>query len=233
MVNKAKAPDRWRKSKPQSVNSSQVAQAMLCRVDQRSAASGMVNFPAVPALLDFYVDLCASLFAAAGRGFTATERESARRVIAEKLQEAFGESPRSKLVIQFDAEPGRTLGYEVKADVSSIADAYERWIGTSEKPLFGTHPDARIWSLAQSFSDAGSSPMLDLGAGTGRNAVALARRGHPVDAVEITPKFAEMIAAFLSTSSSVTHFAIALNYAATTVCCLRPKSCPISAVSMI
>ena len=195
MVKKAKAPDRSRRSKAQSVNASQVAQAMLRRIDQRLAASGMIKVPAVPALLDFYVDLCASLFAAAGRGFTAQERESARGVIADRLQQAFSESPRSKIILQFDAEPGRTLGYEVKADVSSIADAYERWIGTSDKPLFGTHPDARVWSLAESFADAQSSPMLDLGAGTGRNAMALARRGHPVDAVEITPKFADMITA--------------------------------------
>ncbi len=37
--------------------------------------------------------------------------------------------------------------------------------------------------------------MLDIGAGTGRNALALARRGHPVDVVEMTPKFAETIRA--------------------------------------
>src|SRR5829696_9174786 len=35
--------------------------------------------------------------------------------------------------------------------------------------------------------------VLDIGAGTGRNALALARRGHPVDVVELTAKFADMI----------------------------------------
>ena len=34
-----------------------------------------------------------------------------------------------------------------------------------------------------------------VGAGTGRNTLALARRGHPVDAVEMTPKFADIIRA--------------------------------------
>ena len=37
--------------------------------------------------------------------------------------------------------------------------------------------------------------VLDIGAGTGRNALALARRGHPVDVVELTPKFAEILRA--------------------------------------
>ncbi len=194
MGKQARAPGRSHKFKAQSINSNQVAQAMLRRVDQRSATSGMIKVPAVPSLLDYYVDLCAALFTAAGRGFTADEREQACVVIADRLHAAFSESPRSKIVVKFEAEPGRTLGYEVKADISSIADAYERWIGTSDKPLFGTHPDARVWSLAETFSDPRSCPMLDLGAGTGRNAIALARRGHPVDAVEITPKFADMIA---------------------------------------
>jgi precorrin-6B methylase 2 len=38
-----------------------------------------------------------------------------------------------------------------------------------------------------------SRPILDVGAGTGRNALPLARRGHPVDAIEMTPKFAQII----------------------------------------
>ena len=47
--------------------------------------------------------------------------------------------------------------------------------------------------------------MLDIGAGTGRNALALARRGHPVDAVEMTPKFADMIRAEAQRESLDVH----------------------------
>ena len=195
MSKHTKVQARLQKAKVPPLQTRVVTHALLQRVDQRAAATGALTIPAVPALLDFYVDLCASVFAAVGRRFTAAEGEQARSVIENRLRDAFDQSPRSKIVIQFEAEPGRTLGYEVQAKISSIADAYERWIGTSDRPLFGTHADARIWSLAKQVGDPTASPLLDLGAGTGRNAFALARRGHPVDAIEITPKFADMLSA--------------------------------------
>src|SRR6202044_4035286 len=52
-----------------------------------------------------------------------------------------------------------------------------------------------VWALAGESADPRNHPVLDIGAGTGRNALALARRGHPVDAVERTQKFADMIRA--------------------------------------
>jgi SAM-dependent methyltransferase len=62
-----------------------------------------------------------------------------------------------------------------------------------EGPLFGAEPDARVWALASEMADPSSCRVLDIGAGTGRNALALARRGHPVDAVEMASKFADII----------------------------------------
>lgn len=166
---------------------------MLKRVEERTAVSGTLRIPAVPALLDDYVQMCAAVCAASGRPFTTQERERARAVIASALQEAFTGSPRSKIVIHYQARPGAPLGYDVKAEIRSIASAYEQWIGTTTEPLFGSHPDARVMSLSASWGKSSACPVLDLGAGTGRNALELARRGHPVDAVEITPMFAEII----------------------------------------
>jgi SAM-dependent methyltransferase len=76
-----------------------------------------------------------------------------------------------------------------------VEGAYENWVSTREPPLFGTEPDARVWALANDAADPTTSPVLDIGGGTGRNTLALARRGHPVDVVEMTPKFADIIRA--------------------------------------
>jgi precorrin-6B methylase 2 len=75
----------------------------------------------------------------------------------------------------------------------TIEGAYENWVATREPPLFGTEPDARAWALATEAPDPHAFPVLDVGAGTGRNGLALARRGHPVDAIEATAKFADII----------------------------------------
>ncbi len=52
-----------------------------------------------------------------------------------------------------------------------------------------------MWTLANKAPDPTAHRVLDIGGGTGRNTLAVARRGHPVDVVEMTPKFADMIRA--------------------------------------
>jgi SAM-dependent methyltransferase len=178
----------------QLLNLPLVSRGMWRRVQERTGVSGVLRIPAVPALLDEYVAMCAAVFAASGRPFTAQERDRSRTLISSALEEAFAGSPRSKIAIQYQAPPGAPLGYEVKPEIRTLAAAYENWIGTTTEPLFGSHPDARVLALAQDSPGPALCPVLDLGAGTGRNALGLARRGHPVDAVEITPRFADIIA---------------------------------------
>jgi SAM-dependent methyltransferase len=87
------------------------------------------------------------------------------------------------------------VNYHVAAKWFTVDGAYDNWVATREPPLFGTEPDARVWALAGETDSPSEFPILDIGAGTGRNSLALARRGHPVDAVEMTPKFAELLRA--------------------------------------
>jgi SAM-dependent methyltransferase len=169
--------------------------AMARRLHRRSVVNGQITLPAVPGMIDQYMSMCESLFATVGRPFTAEQLAHVKSVLEGQLAEAYANSPRSNIVISFDAPVGTVLNYHVKAEWWTVEGAYANWIGTREPPLFGTEPDARIWALATQAPDAATHRVLDIGGGTGRNALALARRGHPVDVVEMTPKFADIIRA--------------------------------------
>jgi SAM-dependent methyltransferase len=174
---------------------SSLQRAMARRLHRRSIASGEISLPAVPGMLEEYVAMCAGLFESLGRGFTDEQLDSLRGILRDQLNEAFTASPRSEIVIAYNAPVGTVLNYHVKSRWWSVEGAYENWIATREPPLFGSEPDARVWALANEAADPSAYPILDLGAGTGRNALALARRGHPVDVVEMTASFANGILA--------------------------------------
>jgi len=167
--------------------------AMMRRLHRRAIASGTITIPAVPGLLEDYVVMCLDAFAAIGVHFTDEQVDQLRDVVQGQLIEAYAASPRSSIVITYESPVGNVVNYQVRAEWSTIDDAYAAWLDTREPPYFGTAPDARVVSLAQEADDPGSFPVLDIGAGTGRNALALARRGYPVDAIEMTERFADTI----------------------------------------
>jgi SAM-dependent methyltransferase len=168
-------------------------QSMTRRFYTRSTVEGKVALPAVPSMIDEYVTMCANLFAGVGRAFSPEELAGVKTVLERQLAEAFSASPRSSIVITYNAPVGATLHYQVDTAWWTVQGAYENWISTREPPLFGTEPDARVWALASEAAEPATHRVLEIGAGTGRNALALARRGHPVEVVEMTPKFADMI----------------------------------------
>lgn len=175
-------------------SSSPLHEAMTRRLYRRSAVAGRIVLPAVPSMVDDHVTMCGNVFADVGRAFTADELGQLKQILQRQLAEAFTKSPRSSIVVTYDAPVASLLSYEVNIDWSSLEETYENWVKTRKPPLFGTEPDARVWDLAAEAQDPAAHPILDIGAGTGRNALALARRGHPVDAVELTPTFAAQIA---------------------------------------
>jgi SAM-dependent methyltransferase len=178
---------------PKSFDPSMLRHAMARRLYRRAEAEGQITLPAVPGLLDEYLTMCQNLFGSLGIRQTAEQSAQLRAVLQHELEKAFRASSRSNIVISFDTPFGTRLNYRVKAEVSTIAVEYDHWVATREGPLFGTEPDARVVALAGEAADPKVSRVLDIGAGTGRNALALARLGHPVDAVEMAPKFAEII----------------------------------------
>ena len=168
--------------------------AMTGRLDRRIVAQGTLSFPAVPGFVDDYTQRCARIFAEAGRPFSEQEQEHLRTVLAGQLAQAYAQSIRSSIVVSYQAVVAGPLNYQVNTNCWTIEQAYDNWIATREPPLFGTEPDARVWALAAEAADPKNHRILEIGAGTGRNALALARRGHPVDVVEVTKNFADMIA---------------------------------------
>ena len=176
-----------------SVNPTRLREAMAGRLYRRSVVTGEISVPAVPGMIDKYVSMCDTVFAGVGRKFTAEQLAYLKTVLEGQLTEAYSASPRSIIAISFNARDNQALNYHVKAQWWTVEGAYENWISTHEPPLFGSEPDARVWALASEAADPRIFRVLDIGAGTGRNALALARRGHPVDVVELTPKFADMI----------------------------------------
>lgn len=167
--------------------------ALLSRLLRRTVASGQVRLPAVPAMLDDYQALCERTFEALGVDLLPAQRDALRTALSDQLVKAWAASPRSEIMISYESPIGLTVRYEIKPQWSSLGEAYNHWVSTREPPYFGSHPDAKVMALAAQAKNSGHLAVLDVGAGTGRNALALARSGHPVDAVELSAEFASIL----------------------------------------
>ncbi len=176
-----------------STDPAQLRHSIVRQLYRRSGATGQIQLPAVPGLIDEYVTMCDTIFAGVGRKFTAEELAHLRELLADQVAQAYAASPRSMITISYNAPSSQLLNYHIKPEWWTIEGAYENWIGIRQPPYFGTEPDARVVALAGDAADPAAFRILDVGAGTGRNALGLARRGHPVDAVELTPKFADIV----------------------------------------
>ena len=168
-------------------------EAMARRLYRRSAVSGQISLPAVPEMVDEYVSMCDTVFAGVGREFTPDELADLEAALQDQVAKAYAASPRSNVIIKFTASVGPILNYVVTHEWLTVDAAHEQWIDSHEPRMFGTRPDARVWALANNIIDPRAHPVLEIGARTGRNSLALARRGHPVDAIVSTPRFADML----------------------------------------
>ncbi|BBN48137.1 MULTISPECIES: class I SAM-dependent methyltransferase [Mycobacterium avium complex (MAC)] len=178
-----------------SFDPSLLREAVIRRIYRRTSAEGTIRVPAVPAMIDEYLQLCGNVCATLGVWYAPEQFAQLRSALEVELAKAFKASPRSDVLISYHAPFGTGVNFHVQADWRTIEADYEQWVAVRPPPLFGTEPDARVLTLAAEADDPATYRVLDVGAGTGRNALALARRGHPVDAVEMTAKFAEAMRA--------------------------------------
>lgn len=169
--------------------------SVIRRLTKKIGVEGRVRLPAVPALLEEYVENLRKMFAAYGRVFSEAETTNLRTILEGKLKEGFAVSPYAHVIVRYQTEAAPKIGiqYWVSTEISTIEDQYAEWVRTRTPPLFGKHPDTKVMDLARSLGAPKDVPVLDIGAGTGRNTLPLARAGFPTDAVELSPDLANIL----------------------------------------
>jgi len=171
----------------------QLRRLMMRRMNRRSRIKGEVSYPCLPALRDEIVSRLEQVFAALGKPFDRKETEKMRGLLGQQLEKGYANSGLNgiKVIWWSDDAKDMVLHYKIQIVQRNKAGHYEMWVKNRKPPLFGAHPDARAMDVAATIPPG--SRVVDLGAGTGRNAIPLAAAGFWVDTVDATPSFIEII----------------------------------------
>ncbi len=164
-------------------------QAARQRLLQRCSKQITVNFRAAPAQLEDCLQIVSETASGAGALLSQEQVVHLRQRLRGQLQEAFAYSHHSSVSVRLDVE-GTTCRIGLSWAPLSVAGHYDEWLETRQGTLFGAHADAMVLHCASALGKPADCPVLDLGAGFGRNALALARLGHDVTAVEPAPTLA-------------------------------------------
>ncbi|MEG3935586.1 class I SAM-dependent methyltransferase [Microcoleus sp. T3_B1] len=170
------------------------------RLKKSIGLKGEFYLPCLPSMLDDYLKLLSDFLNILGQNIDAAQAENLRTLIANALAEGFKNSPHANLIVSYFPANSQTglaggITLNTKIQVESMAQKYHSWPDIRPEPLFGSHPDAKVIAIAAELGEPGKAPILDVGAGPGRNSLPLARLGHSVDAIELTPIFAEKLSA--------------------------------------
>ncbi len=168
----------------------------LNKVKSLTAARGELVIPCIPQLSHYFFQQVHNLMLSLGQTLKPQELEGLQRTLAQRIKEGFDQSPHARLIFQYDP-PDPTVGLtnglriRINTQVMTVEDKYARWVQTREGPLFGSHADAKVMGVVKELGHP--LRILDVGAGTGRNTLPLARLGHQVDAIELAPVFVDKL----------------------------------------
>jgi SAM-dependent methyltransferase len=184
---------RYEPAKPP--NKGFACQIALAEARQQPTTRGVWILPCVPALDGDYTEKIDRLFALLGQPLSPEELKRLQGGLAVELDRGFRASAYSRLVFRYQnvPPPGKGFACHVKARVQTLEERCQHLVETHYEPLFGNYPDAKVMEIARTLPDVAASPILDIGAGTGRNTLPLSRLGYPVDAVELAPAFATQL----------------------------------------
>jgi len=168
------------------------------RLRRREAGRCMITIPAVPSLRAYYQQKLLTAFDILGRPANKDEGEAFGEMLGRLMEEAWEQSPHSRIVARFETEenPDAGISYRFETVVVSIAEEYDKWVEERPQPFFGADPNAKVLHLARSLgapAQVAQVSVLDVGAAEGRNTIPLAREGFATDAVELSPQFAKLL----------------------------------------
>jgi len=178
-----------------------VDRAVLYKAKSQTGARGEMTFPCLPSLKGVFFQQLQELLGALAQNFTTEEWQRLETLLYRRIEEGFAASPHARIRFRFeppDLTQGLTNGFRLSLnlEVPSTAEKYERWTKTRPGALFGTYPDAKALAvLTARTGDRPPSeiPILDIGAGPGRNTLPLAAKGYAVTAIELAPVFVEQL----------------------------------------
>lgn len=178
-----------------SLNSTELDRLLLEREKQFGGFSGHLVFRALPSMAEARAAQILALFANLGLRLTSAEAHRFRTELTERLQRGFEAHSSADVTVRYHASKSGGVEYSFEVEQATLADKFEEWLPRGEV-LFGSHPDAMVLKCVTDVRAAAGVTeldVLDMGAGNGRNALALARQGHQVDAIEMTEGFALQI----------------------------------------
>ncbi len=167
----------------------------LKKINLYTRVKGEILMPCTPALMNVYMEKLAKLFKAVGKAFNQADLATLRKLLRENLDNGFKHSPLSRLVIKYESAlyPNVGVTYNVAYSLTSIAEQYQNWVDTRQPPLFGKSADAKVMDAIASLGDPTTLRVLDIGAGTGRNTLPLARLGCKAEALELAPALVQQL----------------------------------------
>lgn len=181
-----------------SIDPAALHRALCAKYDSRTGASGQLIFPCVPTLAQHCGDRLVGVMRWLNPAFSDADEHDMRAAIAQYLQAGFQQASNTYLICEYklaNPQGGLLTGLDINFYLRemSLAERYTEWTAEKEGELFGKLPDAKVIHLARTLGHPQQIAVLDIGAGTGRNTLPLARMGHTVDAVEMTATFAQQL----------------------------------------
>ncbi len=175
--------------------------SVLRALDKRLSFKGEVLLPCMPVMADEFSSKLVTVWAALGRAISSHEREELRSSMRAALTHGYQVSPNGAILVSWETSPGGPIAYKAELHRRSLGERYDDFAELRTGPLFGAHPDAKVMTVASTLGEPSGAPVLDVGAGTGRNALAPAAKGHPTDAIEIVAAFSKSIRERAATAS--------------------------------